>query len=306
MIGWCQSFDKAYGTQHGPEANKEIYRRTLELLDANKYNEVETYLSDDLVVHRFGMPDLDKKGYFEDVVRFAGAVCSDAKMSDTAILAERDLLACATLWSGTFDGGETFGLKPSGQQIAVKELNFLRFAADKIAEIWFGVNTISVVRQIYEPHAEDQFLPEQPWVIARNETRLTPVEQRALLLEYFLSVNWRDYDRMEACWAYDGTSHWISAGLDIDGIDAIKETWKQVGQRHRVAPELVVVDGDLAAVHYTIYPDIPGLVSNSIPISAANLYRFDTCRIVEEWGIWDQFALQKQIETAAAAVAAPA
>ncbi|MBK8022564.1 MAG: ester cyclase [Chloroflexi bacterium] len=217
MSMWCSSFDAAQTTPCRTEANRELLRQISEVQWTGREDltKLDAYLSDDLLMHGFGMSNLDKKGYL-DAVADTLTLYTVPQHDSMALIAESDLVAGASLWSGIFSGGAEKGLKPTFKQAAVSDISFYRVLDGKIAEIWLGMNTLSLYQQFFGYPSDGEALPDQPWTVVRSETRLNPVEQRALLCNHIMAVNRHDLSLLEDCWAADATAHWIPLNMHFD------------------------------------------------------------------------------------------
>jgi predicted ester cyclase len=75
----------------------------------------------------------------------------DFKYHVEAMLAEDDVVAVRTTFTGTHTGDFRFGpgiLPPSGKSLRIMEMFFFRVANDKIVEIWASWDRLRVYEQL--------------------------------------------------------------------------------------------------------------------------------------------------------------
>ncbi|MFN8499041.1 MAG: ester cyclase [Anaerolineae bacterium] len=75
------------------------------------------------------------------------AAFPDQKVTIEAMFAEGDMVAKRWSWHGTHLG-EFFGVPPSGKAVSLEGVTLYRIAGGKIAECWWGYNTLGLLQQI--------------------------------------------------------------------------------------------------------------------------------------------------------------
>lgn len=275
--------------QTGIEANKALAERYNDWWPTGDLELASEIIAPGFVAHFINGTSEDWPAYVTNTVMPTRIMFPDMTIKPMVTIAEGDMVAIAAIWGGTFSGGEEFGLTPTNKAFWVNDLAFYRIENGRIAEFWDGTNVLSSNRQMGVVPVEGAVVPDKNWEVSLGKTSLTPNDQRALLWDYFMAINGRDYTMFDKCLGENMVNYWAPYDVTIEGLAGVKEAWKTVSLSHRIAPEMMVVEGDLAAVHFTMFPANdanPSIIQPAIGL--ASLYRFDNGKIVNEWAIWDE------------------
>ncbi len=273
------------GAQEGPtEANKALVVRFIEELWGGDLEVADEILAEDFVA-RF--PDgavEDRETYLAETVTPNLAAMPDFSIEIDALLAEGDLVAIIYNWGGTFEN-EFFGIPPTGKQMRLNGIDFVRIENGKIAEFVLTWSTLSSMQQLGVVPAEGEVLPEQPWGVSLGETSSTPQENKLMTYHAIAAINENQIDWMDEIATQDFVAHW-SLDWTVEGKAAWEEAWagiKAGTPDHRVAVGYTVAEGDLVAFHSWMYSPWPA-------ISLACLDRHEDGKLAEQWCVWDTMA----------------
>lgn len=143
--------------EHQLEANKEIVRRFVYLINARDFDGLKEMLTPDFVRHSQATPqllDADRDQFIEfekqDLATFP-----DAKQTITQLVAEGDLV---TLW-GSYTGTQQQPMGPfpaSNKQMQLDFAAMFRISGGKIAELWVIWDNLTALTQLghFPPHEE--------------------------------------------------------------------------------------------------------------------------------------------------------
>lgn len=128
------------------ERNKALAQRYVELWNTNKPALADEILSPAFVDHthldRLPGPESVK----EEVTTFRAAF-PDAQVRVEQMIGEGDIVAFRFELHGTHQG--TFGpFPPTGREVVLTGMDFLRIADGKIVELWSSQNTLSWAEQL--------------------------------------------------------------------------------------------------------------------------------------------------------------
>jgi predicted ester cyclase len=131
----------------GAQQNKEAVERAVDQWNAHNDGYFELY-SDDVVCHDqpAGLPPtLDGlKALFHQM----WSSFPDVRVAKRADVAEGDLLAVHLRVSGTHQG-EFMGAAPTGNQVEIEAMAFLRFGAKgKVVERWTRLDEVALLTQL--------------------------------------------------------------------------------------------------------------------------------------------------------------
>jgi predicted ester cyclase len=126
------------------EANATCYRRLIELLVEQRYDELGSVFTEDAVLHTF--PDPRPSG-LRDSNAPAFAAFPDWAGEIENLVASDTHVGARLVWHGTHRG-ELFGIAPTGRQVAVEEVEIARFRDGRIAEIWNVFDFAGLVAQV--------------------------------------------------------------------------------------------------------------------------------------------------------------
>lgn len=280
--------------QEDMAANKAVVTRFIEEVwnggDLTVANEI---IHENFVAHFTNSPDEDWEAYVANTWTPFRSIFPDITVKPTVMMADGDMVAMAGRWGGTFSGGEDMGLSPTDQEVWVSSVEFYRVEDGRIAEFWDVSNMRSYDEQVGVVDTEGEVQPEVAWDVSLEPTNILPEERRLRLLEDTLAVNSFDVDQVVEDYTPDATLHWIPMGVELEGSAALRESWEMTPPQHRLAPRLIVAEGNLTATLYTMFPYVEGVPGLRTEMAVLN--RFEGDKMAEEWAIWDDVALMAQI-----------
>ena len=124
------------------------------------------------------------------------------------------------------------------------------------------------------------------------------------------SINTGNTDLMHEIYAPDVVFHG-PGGLTIHGLDGLREMvtgYTTAFPGMQMTVHRMLVEGDWIAVHWSIQGTHTGPMGDlpptgrSIDIHGHIQSRFENGRVVEEWEIWDEAAMQEQLGLTAACI----
>lgn len=127
---------------------KEIARRLAEDPWRGKLDEVLELVGDDYVAHVPGSvePSSGKEG-FRDFVNTYLTGFPDGGITVEDQIAEGEIVA--TRWTGRgTNTGELMGMPPTGRQVTVSGITYLRIANGKAREAWIIWDTLAMLQQL--------------------------------------------------------------------------------------------------------------------------------------------------------------
>ena len=129
------------------EGNKDLARRSWELVSQRNPDALEEVYSADSVLHE---PDQDLQG-LEEVKQYLSMYISafpDLNVTVEDVIAEGDQVVTRWTIRGTHQGElEEFG-PPTGRQIEIKGITIHRIEDSKIAEEWERYDNLSIMQQL--------------------------------------------------------------------------------------------------------------------------------------------------------------
>ncbi len=276
------------------EANKALVKRFVEeFWNAGNLSVANELVSDDFMAHFADKHDEDWDTYLINTWSWLRTVFPDMAVIPTVMIADGDMVATAGLWGGSFTGGEDFDLIPTGEAIWVSNMDFFRIENGKIAELWDVSNTISMSEQFGFVESEDEVKAEVAWDVTFEPSNVFPEERRMQFLADTLAVNSLDVDQLVGGYTADAKIHWIPMGVELEGLEALRESWAATPPQHRIAPRITVMEGNLAATLYTMFPYVEGVPGLRTEMAVLN--RFEGDKMAEEWAIWDEIGLIEQL-----------
>lgn len=270
-------------------ANKAVIQRyTDEIWVKGNLKAADDIIAGDFLAHFTDKPDEDWNTYATNTIGWIREQFSTVKIVSMAMIAEGDWVASAGLWGGTPTAG--------GKEILVSDIDFFRIENDKIAEFWALSNTVSMNQQFGFTPANGEVAAEKPWNVMVEPATASPAEIKARLFVDTLATNFHDVNQVLDDYTPDAAIHWISANVELKGSAALREAWDTTPIQHRVAPRIIVVEGNLSATRYTMFPYMEG--GPALRTEMAVFNRFEGDKMAEEWAIWDEATLQLQQESA--------
>ncbi len=275
--------------QSGIEANKALIQRFIdEIWTKNNLKAADEIIADNFVAHFTDQPDADWKTYADNTLGWLAGAFTKGKLVPMVMIAEGDWVAFAMLWGGT---------SSEGKEILVSDIDFFRIENGKIVEFWPASNTLSMNQQFGWMPATGEVTPDKPWDVKLEPNSASPAELKTRLLIDTLATNSHDMEQILNDYTPTAVLHWIPAGVELKGSKALRESWETTPMEHRIAPRIMVVEGNLAATRYTIFPymeSVPGLRAEMTVLD-----RFEGDKIAEEWAFWDEATLRLQQDAAA-------
>jgi predicted ester cyclase len=130
------------------ETNKSVLRRLFdEVINGRNYAVIDELFAPDYVNHGPfppAAPDLPSlKKFFAATPR----AFPDLQTELQEVIAEGDLVAYRAIVRGTHRG-EFAGMKPTGRQLSITEINISRFRDGKMVEHWAVLDEASMLRQL--------------------------------------------------------------------------------------------------------------------------------------------------------------
>ena len=130
------------------ENNKVIMRRMIEEI----WNKGNMSVADDLFSADHTSPSAPDLPPGPDSVKMLASMFREAMpdyhMDIDLIFADEQKVAARFTQSGTHNGAELMGMKPSGRKATWTEIGVLRIKDDKIVESWYEVDMLSMINQL--------------------------------------------------------------------------------------------------------------------------------------------------------------
>ncbi len=130
------------------EENKAMYRRYIEEV-WNKGNlaVLDEIFAPNYVIHEplpTGLPQIEALKQRVTMIRTA---FPDHQFTIEDMVAEGDKVVARLTIRGTHKG-EFMGIAPTGKQLTVREIEFVRFEGGKLAELWPLVDNLGMMQQL--------------------------------------------------------------------------------------------------------------------------------------------------------------
>lgn len=135
-----------------PAANKAFARQFAEVvLSGHDLDAADDFLAPDVVGHLAGVPGVVRgiEAYRE---MFGAFLVAFPDYSETIhdVVAEGELVASRVTFGGTHRG-EMFGVPATGKSVAAQGMAFLRFADNRIVELWTQADLLGLLAQLGVP-----------------------------------------------------------------------------------------------------------------------------------------------------------
>ena len=131
------------------EQNKALYRQFVEeVFNRGNTSAIDELVAPDFVEHEELPPGVPsgREGVKQLSIMLRSAF-PDLKATIDDILAEGDKVAARMTWRGTHKG-EFMGIPPSGKNVSVEVIDFVRFAGGKFVEHWGLMDNASMMQQL--------------------------------------------------------------------------------------------------------------------------------------------------------------
>jgi steroid delta-isomerase-like uncharacterized protein len=130
------------------DANKEFVRRYIELYNSGNLAIADEIIAPDFVDHEHPECEPGPAAVKRMVTDFRAAF-PDTIGTVQEMIAERDIVAFRFVLRGTHSGTAHFaGLPPSGREITLVGMDFVRIAGQKLVELWSCQDTLGLLRQL--------------------------------------------------------------------------------------------------------------------------------------------------------------
>lgn len=130
------------------EENKALARRGFaEFVDKGSAGAVDELIAEDYRGHFSGMPLVEGREGFRQVVAFWHTGLSDISSTIEDIFAEGDRIAVRVRFTATHSG-EFMGIPATGRTLTFSGLNILRIAEGKLAEQWVQNDDLALLQQL--------------------------------------------------------------------------------------------------------------------------------------------------------------
>lgn len=131
------------------EQNKALYRQFVEeVFNRGNTSAIDELVAPDFVEHEELPPGVPtgREGVKQLSIMLRSAF-PDLKATIDDMLAEGDKVAARMTWRGTHKG-EFMGIPPSGKNVSVEVIDFVRFAGGKFVEHWGLMDNASMMQQL--------------------------------------------------------------------------------------------------------------------------------------------------------------
>jgi len=287
-----------------PEANKAVQRRALEeVFNQGNLDVVGELFNTDLVYHIAGFPDVQGTEGVKQVATMFRTAFPDLQFTIEEQIAEADKLALRWTATGTHNG-EFMGLPPTGNQMTVTGISFVRFADGKFAEEWSVYDTLGMMEQL---GAAPVTHTDYTWG-APSEVTGEPGEKmtNTALVLYIVEKFWNQKNVSVLGETHSSDS--IAHNPIIPGHPLPFDFYKQACLLHIAAfPDLkvttddIIAEGDKVVIRWTVTGTHQGELMG-IPASGRQvtwpgftIYRFADGKIVENWWAYDAMGMMQQI-----------
>jgi steroid delta-isomerase-like uncharacterized protein len=131
------------------EANKDIVRRFGEAVNNNDYEALDNVVASNFIRHSQATPEVNIRSLeeFKQFVKASSVTFPDMKGIIDIIVAEKDLVAVYTTFTGTQKG--PMGPFPaSGNKMVSMTMAIFRLENGKIAELWIEWDNLAILTQL--------------------------------------------------------------------------------------------------------------------------------------------------------------
>jgi steroid delta-isomerase-like uncharacterized protein len=130
------------------DVNKALIERYVELYNTGNLGIADEIIAVDFVDHTHPEVEPGPEPVKQMVAGFRAAF-PDATVIVEQMIAEGDIVAFRFVGRGTHNGMAPFaGLPPTGKQITVTGMDFIRVADGKLVELWSNQDTLGLLRQL--------------------------------------------------------------------------------------------------------------------------------------------------------------
>ena len=131
------------------QINKEIVKKTFEIVENGDYEGMNTYIADNYVRHCQATPDLviESLDAFKEFIKADRAAIPDQKLLVKMLIAEGDLVAFWCTYSGTHTG-QMGPFPPTGKTANLDFSGVHRLENGKVVETWVTWDNITILGQL--------------------------------------------------------------------------------------------------------------------------------------------------------------
>ena len=144
------------------QQNKEIVKKSFEVVGNGDYEEMSTYIAEKYVRHCQATPELviETLDAFKDFIRNDRKAIPDQKLLVKMLVAEGDLVAFWATYVGT-QTGQMGPFPPTGKPVELDFSGVHRLENGKVVETWVTWDNITILSQLghFPPapnHSEDE------------------------------------------------------------------------------------------------------------------------------------------------------
>lgn len=129
------------------EKNKSVVRRSFELLNEKRLEDLGSLVHDDIVNHTAVPEKRNGVENYKAVMKWLLKAVPDQRWEIEDILAEDDKVMCRMTFSGTHKG-DFIGVPPTGKSFSVKHIHVFRVTDGKLSEHWATRDDLGMMRQL--------------------------------------------------------------------------------------------------------------------------------------------------------------
>jgi predicted ester cyclase len=144
LIDSCKSSQVATG-----QTNKEIVRKTFEIVGNGDFDEMDKYISQNYKRHCQATPDLvvESLNDFKAFIREDRKAIPDQQLIVKHLIAENDLVAFWATYKGT-QTGQMGPFPPTGKPVELDFSGVHRLVNGKVVETWVTWDNITILSQL--------------------------------------------------------------------------------------------------------------------------------------------------------------
>jgi predicted ester cyclase len=131
------------------DQNKEIVKKSFEVVENGDYEGMNTYIAQDYVRHCQATPDLiiESLDAFKEFIRMDRKSIPNQKLKVKMLVAEGDLVAFWATYSGT-QTGQMGPFPPTGKSAVLDFAGVHRLENGKVVETWVTWDNITILSQL--------------------------------------------------------------------------------------------------------------------------------------------------------------
>ena len=140
------------------QKNKEIVKKTFEIVGNGNYEGMDEYIAKDYVRHCQATPELviESLDAFKEFIRIDRMAIPDQKLNVKMLIAEGDLVAFWATYTGT-QTGQMGPFSPTGNTASLDFSGVHRLENGKVVETWVTWDNITILSQLghFPPKVEE-------------------------------------------------------------------------------------------------------------------------------------------------------